>query len=195
MAAALESFDDAVDLAFGHLRGRPIADSLASASSFLGDRGLIWFLLGMAHARRGGNRRVRALKTLVYTGTVAPAITSTLKEAIGRVRPELRRSPHLLVRVPRTASFPSGHAVAAWCAATMFGDRDRNAPVYYAAAIAISLSRIHVQLHHATDVVAGSLLGIALGRIGVRFLAELTQDEANLEGMAQDPMVLIVCWR
>ncbi len=170
VAAAFESFDDAVDRALDRFRRRRLPDFLASVSSFLGDRGLIWLLFGLARARHGGRPRAEALKTLAYTGTVAPLVASALKGAIGRVRPELRQGPHLLVRVPRTASFPSGHSLAAWCAATMFAEHDRNAPAYYAAATAISLSRIHVRLHHATDVVAGSLLGIALGRFGVRLL-------------------------
>jgi len=70
------------------------------------------------------------------------------------------------VRIPRTTSFPSGHALAAWCAATLLDDDDAWSPGYYAMAMIISVSRVHARLHHTTDVVAGSLLGVALGRLG-----------------------------
>ena len=86
----------------------------------------------------------------------------------------------VIVRVPRTASFPSGHTMAAWCAATLLADGDPLAPLYYAIAVMVSLSRIHVRLHHATDVVAGTLIGIALGRTGRHLFKEAAAlDEAT----------------
>ena len=89
------------------------------------------------------------------------------------LRPAAGRSPPhpLPVADPSTAaSFPSGHTLAAWCAATLLAEDDPWAPAYYAMAGAISFSRLHVRLHHATDVVAGSILGVALGRLGRHLL-------------------------
>jgi undecaprenyl-diphosphatase len=99
-----------------------------------------------------------------------PVVNATLKSVVGRTRPQAE-SPHRLpVRIPRTASFPSGHTLAAWCAATLLAEDDPWAPAYYAIAGAVSFSRLHVRLHHATDVVAGSILGILLGRLGRRLV-------------------------
>ena len=139
---------------------------IASAASALGDHGLIWFLLGMVRARLPGRRRSVALRALLFTGTVTPLVNKTLKTAVGRVRPGGTVARSMPVRIPGTASFPSGHALAAWCAATMLSDCDPWSAAYYCAATAISASRVHVRLHHATDVVAGSLLGILLGQAG-----------------------------
>jgi undecaprenyl-diphosphatase len=168
LATVVESFDEAVDDAFAPLRGKRLPDAVAAAASSLGDRGLIWFLIGLLRARRPGVHRTVALRAVVFTGTLSPIINATLKAAVGRARPEMRAFHHVLVRVPRTASFPSGHTMAAWCAATLLADRDPFAPLYYTTASVISLSRIHVRLHHATDVVGGALIGIGLGHLGRR---------------------------
>jgi undecaprenyl-diphosphatase len=106
---------------------------------------------------------------VAFTGVVVPAVNTALKSAVGRARPE--SSQHRLpVRTARTASFPSGHSLAAWCAATLLAEDDPWAPLYYSVAAVVSVSRVHVRLHHATDVVAGSALGLALGRLGRRIL-------------------------
>ncbi len=162
------AFDSAVDQWMAPWRGKRLPDAVASTASALGDHGLIWFLLGLVRAGRHGRRRAVAVRAVVFTGLVVPGVNAALKILVGRVRPE-RPDRHVLrVRVPRTASFPSGHALAAWCAATLFADQDPWSPVYFGGAAVISASRVHVRLHHATDVVAGALLGTALGELGKR---------------------------
>ena len=44
---------------------------------------------------------------------------------------------------------------------------DPLAPVYAAVALVVATSRIHVRIHHASDVVGGLVVGTALG-IGLR---------------------------
>jgi undecaprenyl-diphosphatase len=162
----VEAFDRSVDGLVAPLRGRRLVDATAYVASALGDRGLVWFLAGVARGVRPGPRRAAAIRAVAFTGVVAPVVNAALKSAVGRRRPP-REAPHPIpIRVPRTASFPSGHALAAWCAATLLADDDPLAPGYYAMAGAISFSRVHVRLHHATDVVAGSVLGIVLGWLG-----------------------------
>ena len=160
----MESFDAWADARAERWRGRPLADALAAAASFLGDHGLVWFLVLVARVGRPGPRRRSALRAVVFTGAVVPVVNASLKAVVGRRRPTPATGS--LVRAPRTASFPSGHSLAAWCAATMLAEDDPAAAGYYLMAAAISLSRVHVRHHHASDVVAGSLLGMAIGRAG-----------------------------
>jgi len=162
----VEAFDRFVDKLVAPLRGRRFADSAAYAASALGDHGLVWFLTAVARGRRPGPRRAASTRAVVFTGVVTPVVNAVLKSAVRRVRPR-GGSPHRLpVRIPRTTSFPSGHALAAWCAATLLAEDDPLAPLYYSMAGAVSFSRVHVELHHASDVVGGSVLGVALGRMG-----------------------------
>jgi undecaprenyl-diphosphatase len=166
----IDAFDRAVDTWVARWRGRHLPDGVAYAASALGDHGLVWLLVGLARGRHPGPRRAIAARAVVFTGVVVPGVNAALKSAVGRVRPE-HGSRHVLpVRVPHTASFPSGHSLAAWCAATLLAEGDHWAPAYYLLAGTISTSRVHVRLHHATDVIAGSLLGVALGRLGRRVL-------------------------
>lgn len=166
LSAVVESFDRFVDDRFATWRGRPSADAAAYAASALGDHGLLWFLVGLARAGRPGPRRALAVRAVVFTGVVTPLVNAGLKAAVGRVRPDRAGDQAGPVRIPRTTSFPSGHALAAWCAASLLAEDDPWAPAYYGAATAISASRVHLRLHHASDVVAGALLGMALGRTG-----------------------------
>ena len=72
---------------------------------------------------------------------------------------------------PRTSSFPSGHTLAAFTAATVLsrpGDRAGNAFLYTAAGL-VGISRIHLRAHHASDVVGGVVIGTALGLVVKRF--------------------------
>lgn len=164
LAGAVGAFDRWADRTADRWRGRVPADVAATAASALGDHGLVWFLIAVA-SRDDPRRRRSAATAVAFTGVVTPVVNRAVKLAVGRRRPAGDPAP-LPVRVPKTASFPSGHALAAWCAATMMARDDPLAPAYYALAAAVSWSRVHVRLHHATDVVAGSLLGVALGRIG-----------------------------
>jgi undecaprenyl-diphosphatase len=109
-----------------------------------------------------------AVWALVFSGTVAPVVNAAVKNIVGRGRPDPRDDDPKQVRVPTSTSFPSGHALAGWCAASLLADDDPLAPAYYLVAGAVSLSRVHLRQHHATDVLAGAALGIGLGRLGRR---------------------------
>jgi len=166
----VQRFDELLDAAFDHLRGRRVADGLAYGASALGDHGLLWLLAAAGRAARGGPHRAAAVRALVFTGAVTPLVNAGLKAAIGRRRPQAHRRHPFPIRVPRTASFPSGHALAAWCAAVLLAEDDPAAGCYYAAAVLVSASRVHVRMHHASDVVAGALVGAALGLAGRRLI-------------------------
>jgi membrane-associated phospholipid phosphatase len=49
------------------------------------------------------------------------------------------------------------------------GDRAGNALLFGAASL-VGLSRLHLRAHHASDVLGGAAIGMALGVVGRRFL-------------------------
>ena len=49
-------------------------------------------------------------------------------------------------------------------AAGVLAERDPLWPLYYGVGAVVAGSRVHVRIHHASDVVAGALLGIVLAR-------------------------------
>jgi len=166
---ALEAFDQRVDAWIEGGRGRPGLDASARVASFLGDHGLVWFFIGVALARRPGPRRRSALRAVIFTGLVVPLVNTKVKRAVDRSRPEAAVSVPGL-RAPTSASFPSGHTTAAWCAATLLAEDDTLGAFYYAVAVTVSASRLQVRHHHASDVAAGMILGRTLGLAGRRLV-------------------------
>jgi undecaprenyl-diphosphatase len=70
------------------------------------------------------------------------------------------------MRIPLTSSFPSGHASSSFFSAALLADGDPAwAPVYYGLAVVVSLSRVYVKIHHASDVVGGIVVGAGLGEV------------------------------
>ena len=93
-------------------------------------------------------------------------VNGVIKSALHRHRPvweEDRPRPHR-IRRPRTSSFPSGHASAAFTAAGLLSQGDPLWPLYYGVAAVVASSRVYVKIHHASDVVAGAAIGVGLGR-------------------------------
>jgi undecaprenyl-diphosphatase len=162
---AVARFDQAVDGYFeAHLRGRPSVDLIMYAASAAGEHSLIW--LGLAGLQ--GWRSGRSWKPLARVGAALAAesalVNGGVKSAFRRPRPERPEASPLPLRTPRTSSFPSGHASAAFFAAALL--RDSPAwPLYYSLAAVVAASRIHVRTHHASDVVAGAALGAVLGEL------------------------------
>ncbi|MCB9388410.1 MAG: phosphatase PAP2 family protein [Acidimicrobiia bacterium] len=66
---------------------------------------------------------------------------------------------------PITSSFPSGHAASAFAAAVVLADDDPLGPFYYALAGLVAYSRVHTRMHHASDVLVGSVIGLGLGYV------------------------------
>ena len=151
------------------LRGRALFDRLFYTASELGDFSLIWHLAGTTQglvSRRGPVAAVRLSAALAVESAV---VNGALKSLVRRERPagDHAERPHRL-RQPRTTSFPSGHASSAFMAASLLGEGSRLAPIAYAAAAVVATSRVHVRIHHASDVVAGAAIGLALGSLARR---------------------------
>jgi undecaprenyl-diphosphatase len=156
------AFDAAVDQKFGLIRN-PTADKLVYRLSSAADHSLLWHAGGVVRALAHGDDVGWAARFSFAIGVESALTNGVVKSLFQRVRPaeyadlQFRNG----LRRPRTSSFPSGHATAAFCAAVLADD----GPGWYVAATAVAATRIYIRLHHASDVVAGAALGVALGRI------------------------------
>ncbi len=165
--APMERFDEAVDGWFDHLRGRPLADRVFYIASELGDWSLIWHLLSTAKGLGPAGPRT-AWRTAAALGAESALVNGVVKTWFQRTRPDMTSErPHHLRR-PKTSSFPSGHASSAFLAAALLSEDSRLKPLYYGAAVTVAASRVHVKIHHASDVVAGAVLGAGLARLTKR---------------------------
>lgn len=168
LADAVAGFDTMVDRWFDRIRGRRWADALFYGASALGDHGIIWLLMAALRARRSEEDRRAAVRAAIGVGVESVVVNLGVKSLFMRVRPVTDHAHPFNLRKPRTSSFPSGHASAAFTAASLLGEDDPWRPVYYGVAVIVAASRIYVKIHHASDVVAGVALGAVLGRAGRR---------------------------
>ena len=176
--AAFEPFDSAADEWYErHLRNRPGADVVMYSASAVGDHGILWLALaGVQAVRRhqAGQEWTRAfLRVAIGLGVESVVVNGPVKWLFRRTRPEHAGPRPLHLRQPRTSSFPSGHATAAFFGAALLRDDDPLWPLYYALALTVAASRVHVRIHHASDVIGGVIIGVALGEL-VRRLVPLS---------------------
>jgi len=159
------AFDQWVDHAFDRIRGHRRIDRSYYLASELGNYSLIWHLVGTARGLRSDHDADAAFRLAGVLFAESLVVNQGIKRLVNRDRPihETVR-PHRL-RTPRTSSFPSGHASAAFTAAGVLSDGDPLWPLYYALAAFVATSRIHVRIHHASDVIAGAALGVVIAQV------------------------------
>lgn len=174
----LSAFDEWIDdWVETNLRGRAPVDRLMYSASALGDHGLIWLILAAVQAARlPRDWRLPLLRAAAGLGAESALVNGPVKWMFRRTRPDQVAPRPMPLRIPRTSSFPSGHATAAFFGAALLSEGDRRwAPLYYLIAVVVAMSRVHVRIHHASDVAGGILIGIALGRLA-RHLMPLAEE-------------------
>ncbi len=145
------------------LGGSVALDRVARAISVLADYGFIVAcveLLGVARSKRSAKA---ALLRLAVVGGSVFALNTALKKIFATPRPETAAEPKGLVRIPTSASFPSGHTMAAAAAAVAIPDTPAGIAVGLVGAGAVGWSRLHLGAHHKGDVAGGLLIGAGLG--------------------------------
>jgi undecaprenyl-diphosphatase len=163
LAEPIRRFDEAIERAFVPLRGRPLVDRTLYTASELGDHSLIWHVLATARGLRRDGDLAGTVRIVSIMGIESLVVNGFVKSLFRRQRPvHDGPRPHRL-RTPLTSSFPSGHASAAAVFTVVAGEDDPAAPTYAALAAAIAASRVHVRIHHPSDVVGGAAIGVALG--------------------------------
>lgn len=142
----------------------PVFDAVMPWITRLGNLGLLWIavtavLLCIKKYRRTG--AVLAAGACVCHRTWR----ACAQAACGRSRPfEGFMTIELLIQAPIGYSFPSGHTLLGFTAATVLFLRDKRLGIAAGiVALLIAFSRLYLNVHYATDVAAGILLGIFCG--------------------------------
>lgn len=147
-----------------HQFTHPVMDALAVFFNWAGMHGELWILFGVLllvrrPTRKAGLAMLLALLFYLLAGDMI------LKPLFARPRPcDLNPLVQLLVARPNGHSFPSGHTSSAFAAAgaLFFQNRRLGVPALVLAAF-IGFTRLYLYVHFPTDVLAGVVLGLALG--------------------------------
>ena len=143
-----------------HGRG---AEGVARVLGRIGEYGAIWLaigiLLAVADSDRGEDWIVAGI-----LGPVAIGLNFVVKLIVRRPRPVLDGLPPL-GGAPSSLSFPSAHATSSFACATAMTRIAPEAAVLFVLATGIAACRPYLGMHYPSDVLAGAVLGTALGLI------------------------------
>lgn len=166
---AVDRFDQAADVYLERLRGHPALDAVMTGATHAGEFSAIWHVSSLARGAVTG-RRDQMLALAIGLGAESLIVNQGLKRIFRRPRPTVDGDDRFDIRAPLTSSFPSGHAsAAAFAATTLIGwDGRRAAPLWGTMAAVVATSRPYVRIHHASDVIAGAAVGVAMGLVARR---------------------------
>ena len=164
----IDEFDEVVDQWWEQWRDHPLVDRVFYTASEAADFSLLWHTVGVAQAIIEDDPKI-AIGLSAALGVESALLNGPIKSIFGRGRPLQPMPRPFNLRQPLTSSFPSGHASAVMLAAALLSRR-MGGPVWYALGAVVAASRIHVRIHHASDVLGGLVIGAAFGKIARRLL-------------------------
>lgn len=142
-------------------------DRIMKLITNMGNCGFVWIIISLFIIYNGNNKRlgVLSLLSLILTTIIGEII---IKNIVKRERPfkKLSNEYQLLIQKPKTYSFPSGHSGSSFAVSTVFLNlAGRSSIAVLMLALLIALSRVYLNVHYPTDVIAGILLGFLCGII------------------------------
>jgi undecaprenyl-diphosphatase len=140
-------------------------DVVMLAFSDIGQAGTVWLILGTVAALENRSRAGRLWQLALTIALAYVLVDHVLKPSIARSRPfDALMDIRVVGPRPLTYSFPSGHACSAfagaWVLTLMW---PRVAALLWMLAGCIAFSRVYMGVHYPLDILAGALLGVAVG--------------------------------
>lgn len=138
-------------------------DFLMPKITILASGGALWILIAVlllcfSRTRKNG---IQLGVSCVGCGLIGNLL---LKNLAARDRPCWLEEHLMLIAVPQDYSFPSGHTMVSFAAATVLWHWNRKAGVAaYVLAAVIGFSRLYLFVHFSSDVLAGAVIGCLIG--------------------------------
>ena len=155
----------------------PFLDAVMPVITLLGDAGIFWIAIAVVLLFFPKTRKMGlGMGAALLMGLVVCNLM--LKPMIARIRPYDYQLEHfgvtikLLIDAQHDFSFPSGHTIASFEAATviLLHNKKFGIPAMVLACL-IAFSRLYLYVHYPTDVIASVILGIGLAFLG-KFLVQ-----------------------
>jgi membrane-associated phospholipid phosphatase len=132
----------------------------------------LWLGCSAALAACGGKRGRRAAENGLTSIALTSAVVNLVLKPIGnRRRPDRQMYDIPVTRhvtMPRSTSWPSGHAASAFAFASGVGAAwpQFGIPLGVVASL-VAYSRVHTGVHYPSDTIAGTVCGVALAPVAV----------------------------
>ena len=142
----------------------PWLDVAMTWISSSGGGGLVWLVLGLIAFFRPRDRAA-AWRVMLTIALCYAIVDGVAKPLVGRARPApmATDAKRELPPMPRSSSFPSGHAASTFGAAVAVSRMwPQTRVVWWTLAILIAYSRIYLGHHYPIDVAAGAVLGVTI---------------------------------
>lgn len=189
LTGSLRAADRAL-FALGDTLPASTADPALRTLSRAADHSVLWMGCAAGCVLAGGRARRGAVRGLLSVAAASAVTNGLLKPLLPRRRPPARTG-HLLRRavpMPRSSSFPSGHAASAAAFTVGVAVESPTAGALLAPlAATVAYSRIHTGVHWPTDVLAGAAVGAALAWSTRRWWAVRSPDPAAVEHRVDAP--------
>jgi len=150
----------------------PFLDAVMPVITLLGDAGIFWIAIAVVLLFFPKTRKVGlGMGAALIIGLLLCNVT--MKPLFARIRPYDYQLEHfgvtikLLIEAQHDFSFPSGHTIASFEAATVLLIHSKKAgiPAMILACL-IAFSRLYLYVHYPTDVITSIILGIGIGILG-----------------------------
>lgn len=141
-------------------------DILMPIVTSLGNLGVIWIVMAIVLLLDKPYRMIgnMVLITLIISTVIGEGI---IKHLVRRFRPCSKvNDVKLLIKKPLSYSFPSGHTLSSFAAASVLSAFfTEYGLVFIGIAFLIALSRIYLYVHYPTDVIAGVIFGLLCSKL------------------------------
>lgn len=155
----------------------PLMDGFMTKITSIGNAGCIWIVIALIlllsnKYRKYGVMLLGSLLLCFLIGNLG------MKPLIARERPyNFNEAITLLIDAPTDYSFPSGHTMTSFAAATVLYYMNKKLGVAaYALASTIAFSRLYLYFHYPSDVTIGLIVGILISNIVIKITEVIQKD-------------------
>lgn len=135
----------------------------------LGNLGTVWIFIALIlmisepSKQQVGASLLIALIMCIVIGNLL------IKNIVRRNRPFFHKNYKMLIKQPWDYSFPSGHTLSSFAAATVLFSLNQTVGILsLVLAVLIALSRLYLRVHFFTDVFFSMVLGTGIGILAVK---------------------------
>lgn len=150
-----------------HATPSPAIDHAVARVSRAADHGGLWVVVAGGMSLLGERPRRAAVVGLTALGVTSAIVNVAVKPLVRRERPSRLETVRThVVRMPSSASYPSGHTASAFAFSTAAGGGVPELDTALRlAATAVGYSRVHTGVHYPGDVIAGAVIGAGVGTL------------------------------